>query len=77
MFLTHHLGLSAATIAALYKDRWRVEIFFKTIKQNLKIKAFVGTSKNAVLTQLWIAMIVYLLVALPATVPGRAGRCSG
>lgn len=72
VFLTNHLGLSATTIAALYKDRWRVEIFFKTIKQNLKIKAFVGTSKNAVLTQLWIAMIVYLLVSF-ARHSARAG----
>lgn len=63
MFLTNHFGLSAATIAAIYKDRWQVELFFKAIKQNLKIKAFVGTSRNAVLTQIWIALIVYLLVA--------------
>ena len=62
-FLTNHFKLSAATIAAIYKDRWQVELFFKAIRQNLKIKAFVGTSKNAVLTQLWIALITYLLVA--------------
>lgn len=62
-FLTNHFGLAAATIAAIYKDRWQVELFFKAIKQNLKIKAFVGTSRNAVLTQIWIAMIVYLLVS--------------
>ena len=62
-FLTNHFGLCAATIAAIYKDRWQVELFFKAIKQNLKIKAFVGTSKNAVLTQLWIAMVTYLLMA--------------
>lgn len=62
-FLTNHFKLSAATIAAIYKDRWQVELFFKAIKQNLKIKAFVGTSRNAVLTQIWIAMITYLLVA--------------
>lgn len=62
-FLTNNLRLSAVTIAAIYKDRWKVELFFKAIKQNLKIKAFVGTSKNAVLTQIWIALIVYLLVA--------------
>jgi putative transposase len=62
-FLTNNFRLSAATIAAIYKDRWKVELFFKAIKQNLKIKAFVGTSKNAVLTQVWIALIVYLLVA--------------
>lgn len=62
-FLTNHFHLSAATIAAIYKDRWQVELFFKAIKQNLKIKAFVGTSRNAVLTQIWIAMITYLLLA--------------
>lgn len=62
-FLTNNFRLSAVTIAAIYKDRWKVELFFKAIKQNLKIKAFVGTSKNAVLTQLWIAMITYLLLA--------------
>ena len=62
-FLTNQLTLSAATIAAIYKDRWQVELFFKAIKQSLQIKAFVGTSRNAVLTQLWIAMITYLLVA--------------
>jgi putative transposase len=63
-FLTNHFGWSAQTIAAIYKDRWQVELFFKAIKQNLKIKAFVGTSRNAVLTQLWIAMITYLLLAI-------------
>lgn len=63
VFLTNHFDLSAATIAAIYKDRWQVELFFKAIKQNLKIKAFVGMSRNAVLTQLWIAMITYLLLA--------------
>lgn len=62
-FLTNHFRLSATTIAAIYKDRWQVELFFKAIKQNLKIKAFVGTSRNAVLTQIWIAMITYLLLA--------------
>lgn len=62
-FVTNNFTLSAATIAAIYKDRWRVEIFFKTIKQNLKIKHFVGRSKNAILTQIWIAMIAYLLVS--------------
>jgi len=71
-FLTNHFELSAATIAAIYKDRWQVELFFKAIKQNLKIKAFVGASRNAVLTQLWIAMITYLLVAF-ARYSARAG----
>jgi putative transposase len=63
MFLTNNFKLSAATIAAIYKDRWQVELFFKAIKQNLKIKAFVGLSKNAILTQIWIAMISYLLLS--------------
>ena len=62
-FLTNNFTLAASTIAAIYKDRWRVEIFFKTIKQNLKIKHSVGRSKNAILTQIWIAMITYLLVS--------------
>ena len=62
-FLTNHFDLSAATIAAIYKDRWQVELFFKAIKQNLQIKSFIGTSRNAVLTQLWIAMITYLLLS--------------
>ena len=60
VFLTNHFKLSAKTIADIYKSRWQVELFFKWIKQNLKIKSFVGTSKNAVLTQIWIAMCVYL-----------------
>ncbi len=71
-FLTNHFGLSATTIAAIYKDRWKVELFFKAIKQNLKIKAFVGKSRNAVLTQIWIAMITYLLLAF-ARHSARAG----
>jgi putative transposase len=62
-FLTNNFSLSANTIAAIYKERWQVEIFFKTIKQNLKIKAFLGRSKNAILTQIWVAMTTYLLVA--------------
>lgn len=63
MFLTNNFKLAATTIAAIYKDRWQVELFFKVIKQNLKIKTFVGTSKTAILTQIWIAMITYLLLA--------------
>ena len=47
----------------MYKDRWQIELFFKWIKQNLKIKTFLGTSKNAVMTQIWVAMIYYLLLA--------------
>lgn len=63
LFLTNNFKLCASTIAAIYKDRWQVELFFKAIKQNLKIKAFVGVSRNAVMTQIWIAMITYLLLA--------------
>jgi len=64
VFLTNNFKLCAATIAAIYKDRWQVELFFKMIKQNLKIKAFVGNSKNAVMTQIWIAIITCLLLAI-------------
>lgn len=63
IFLTNHFKLAAKTIADVYKARWQVELFFKWIKQNLKIKSFVGTSKNAVMTQIWIALCVYLLIA--------------
>ena len=63
MFLTNNFKLSAKTIADIYKARWQVELFFKWIKQNLKIKSFVGTSKNAIMTQIWIALCVYLLLA--------------
>lgn len=63
VFLTNHFGLSAKTIADVYKDRWQVELFFKAIKQNLKIHAFVGNSKNAVLTQIWIALCAYLVLS--------------
>ena len=63
VFITNQMVLSAKTIADIYKSRWQVELFFKYIKQNLKIKSFVGTSKNAVLTQIWIALCVYLMVS--------------
>ena len=62
VFLTNHLGLGASTIAAIYKDRWQIELFFKAIKQNLKIKTFIGTSANAVKTQIWTALIAMLLL---------------
>ena len=64
VFLTNNFDLAASTIARLYKARWRVELFFKWIKQHLRIKAFYGTSENAVKTQLWTAIAVYVLVAL-------------
>ena len=63
VFLTNNFKLSAKTIADIYKSRWQVELFFKWIKQNLKIKSFVGTSKNAVMTQIWVALCMYLLLA--------------
>jgi len=62
VLLTNHLEFGATTIAAIYKDRWQIEIFFKTIKQNLKIKTFVGTSANALLTQIWTALIAILVL---------------
>ena len=64
MFLTNQFGLPATTICALYKSRWQVELFFKWIKQHLRIKRFFGTSENAVKTQIWIAVSVYVLVAI-------------
>ena len=62
VFLTNHLGLAARTIAAIYKDRWQIELFFRALKQNLKIKTFVGTSANAVRIQIWAALIAMLLL---------------
>ena len=63
VFLTTHFHLSAKTIADIYKSRWQVELFFKWIKQNLKVKSFVGTSRNAVMTQVWTAMCIYLILS--------------
>jgi IS4 transposase len=62
VILTNQMDWAPTTIAAINKDSWQIEIFFKTIKQNLKIKKFFGTSKNAVMTQLWIALITHLLL---------------
>jgi len=62
VFLTNHLDLGATTVAAIYKDRWQIEIFFKALKQNLKIKTFVGTSANAVKIQIWTALIAMLIL---------------
>ncbi len=64
IFLTNHFQLPALTVCALYKSRWQVELFFKWIKQHLRIKRFFGTSENAVKTQIWIAVSVYVLVAI-------------
>ena len=62
VFLTNHLKFGATTIAAIYKDRWKVELFFKALKQNCKIKTFLGTSANAVHTQIWTALIAMLVL---------------
>ena len=63
-FITNHLSIEAVNVARLYKERWKVELFFKWIKQNLKIKRFYGNSENAVKTQIWIAVCDYLLIAI-------------
>ena len=62
-FITNAMHLSAQTIADVYKERWQIELFFKWVKQNLKIKTFLGTSANAVMTQVWIALCLYLILA--------------
>lgn len=64
VFLTNHFGLPALSVCALYKSRWQVELFFKWIKQHLRIKRFFGTSENAVKSQIWIAVATYVLVAI-------------
>ena len=64
VFLTNNTTLPALTIAALYKSRWQVELFFKWIKQHLRIKRFLGTSENAVKTQVWCAVATYVLIAI-------------
>jgi diacylglycerol kinase len=62
VFVTNHLRLAASTIATIYRDRWQIELFFKAIKQSLRIKAFIGTSENAVQTQIWTALIAIVLL---------------
>lgn len=64
VFLTNNFELAASTIAALYKERWKVELFFKTLKQNLKIKKFLGTNENSVKSQIFVALIAYLLLQI-------------
>ena len=64
VFLTNHTDLPALSITQLYRCRWQIELFFKWIKQHLRIKAFFGTSENAVKTQVWIAIAVYVLIAI-------------
>ena len=62
VFLTNHLTLAAATVAEVYKQRWKIELFFKALKQNLRLKTFIGTSANALKTQVWAALIAILLI---------------
>jgi Domain of unknown function (DUF4372)/Transposase DDE domain len=62
VFLTNHMSLAAATVAAVYKDRWAIELFFKALKGNLRVKTFVGTSENALQIQIWTALIAMLLI---------------
>ena len=62
ILLTNHMTFAAATIGRIYKERWQIEVFFKTLKQNLKIKTFVGTSENALRIQIWTALIAILLL---------------
>jgi len=62
VFVTDHLKLAAATVAEVYKQRWQIELFFKALKQSLRIKTFVGTSANALKTQIWAALIAILLI---------------
>ena len=62
-FITNIFRIAASSIAEIYKQRWQIELFFKWIKQNLKTKSFLGTSENAVMSQIWVAMIHYLLIA--------------
>ena len=60
--LTNHFEFAASTIGAIYKDRWQIELFFKALKQNLRVKTFVGTSENALYIQIWTALIAILLI---------------
>jgi len=64
IFLTNNFSLPALTITEIYRKRWQIELFFKWIKQHLRIKAFYGTSENAVKTQIWISISIYVLVAI-------------
>jgi IS4 transposase len=62
VLLTNHFGFAASTLAAIYKERWQIELFFKALKQNLKIKTFLGTTENALQIQIWTALIAMLLL---------------
>jgi hypothetical protein len=76
VLLTNHLSFGASTIADIYRQRWQIEVFFKTLKQNLKIKTFVGTSENALLIQIWTALIAMLLLRWLHFLSKRNWSCS-
>ena len=76
VLLTNHLDFAPSTIAAIYKERWQIELFFKALKQNLKIKTFVGTSKNALLIQIWTALIAILMLKILQLRSGRSWALS-
>jgi hypothetical protein len=77
VFLTNHLELEAATVAAVYKERWQIELLFKALKQNLRIKTFVGTTANALKTQIWTALIALLAVKLLQLLANHPWSLSG
>jgi len=72
-FITNNFRIAASSNAEIYKQRWQIELFFKWIKQNLKIKSFLGTSENAVMSQIWVAMIHYLPPPFKAAHPDAVG----
>jgi len=75
VLLTNHRDFGATTISSIYKDRWQIELFFKALKQNLKVKTFVGTSENALYIQIWTALIAILMVKFLQFKSNSAGRC--
>ena len=75
LLLTNHLEFGATTISAIYKDRWQIELFFKVLRQNLKVKTFVGTTKNALFIQIWTALIAMLLIKYLRYKAKLGGRC--
>jgi IS4 transposase len=75
VLLTNNFALAASTIAAIYKERWQIELFFKLLKQQLKIKTFVGTSANAVRIQIWTALMLCWWCATSSSAPVSSGHC--
>ena len=74
-FVTSHLTLGASTVARIYQDRWQIELFFKALKQHLRVKTFVGTSANALHIQIWTALIALLLLKALSSRRASAGPC--